>query len=189
MDTTRTSLLARIKDPADTRAWADFDAVYRPMVFRYARQLGLKPVEAEEVAQLVMVRVARRIGNFQYDPQKGRFRGWLFTLVQHQIHDLRARNTTPVAESDVFHRLAEEETPETIFERIWQEEHLRHCLALIRAEVEHSTYQAFHMHVIEQMSVDDVCQELGMTPNQVYKIKWRITRKLIERFKDYPDMA
>src|SRR3977135_2524821 len=88
MESTRASLLARIRDRDHSRAWSEFDAIYRPILFRFARSQGLAGTDAEEVAQLVLARVARRIGQFQYDPDRGRFRGWLWKLVAHQISDL-----------------------------------------------------------------------------------------------------
>ena len=37
MDTTVTSLLIRIKDVEDAKAWAEFDDIYRPILRRYAK--------------------------------------------------------------------------------------------------------------------------------------------------------
>ena len=51
MDTTRASLLLRIKDTRNTHAWAEFDAIYRPMLYRFARARGLDDAAAEDLVQ------------------------------------------------------------------------------------------------------------------------------------------
>ena len=41
MDTTRPSLLLRIRDRGDAGAWRTFDAIYRPMLYRFALALKI----------------------------------------------------------------------------------------------------------------------------------------------------
>ena len=48
MAVTRASLLLRIRDPKDNAAWKEFDAIYRPMLQRFARTMGLGAADAED---------------------------------------------------------------------------------------------------------------------------------------------
>ena len=64
------------------------------------------------------------------------------------------------------------------------EEHLRHCLESLRAEVEPATFSAFRHYVIDQWPIERVCEELSLTPNNVYTIKWRLTEKIAARMKE-----
>ena len=61
MATTRKTLLARVRDPADRDAWQQFYELYAPMIYRYARSLGLPRGDAEEVSSDCLEIVARRI--------------------------------------------------------------------------------------------------------------------------------
>ena len=88
MDTTRATLLERIRDRADTNAWGQFDAIYRPMLMRFAQGRGLSLSQAEDVTQHCMAAVHKHIDEFEYDPSKGRFRGWLRTLVNNRVRDM-----------------------------------------------------------------------------------------------------
>lgn len=185
MDTTRPSLLLRIRDRADGAAWAEFDAIYRPMLLQYARSRGLDAAVSEDVVQDCMTSIHQNIDRFEYDPRKGRFKGWLRTLVNNRFRNiLRDRKDQP-AESQDFKRPQQREAePDELFDRIWQQEHLKHCLKTIRDEVEESTFRAFVAYVIEDQPIDKVCADLGMNPNQVHAIKFRITRRLQQRMRE-----
>lgn len=185
MDTTRPSLLLRIRDRQDAAAWRTFDGIYRPMLHRYALACGLKDADAEDVVQHCMTAIQEKIGGFDYDPEKGRFKAWLRTIVQNRVRNL-ARDRHDVLDGDgQLARLeSRDESPEDVFERLWMQEHLWHCLELVRQEVEQPTFRAFEMYVIEQRPIEEICRELGVRPNLVYTIKWRLTEKVAERMRE-----
>ena len=43
------SLLVRLSDPRDERAWAEFTEIYAPLVRRLARQRGMQDADAEDL--------------------------------------------------------------------------------------------------------------------------------------------
>jgi RNA polymerase sigma-70 factor (ECF subfamily) len=181
-DLTRVSLLLRIRDPRDAAAWREFDAIYRPMLLRFAKARKLDAHEAEDVVQHCMTAIHEHIERFEYDPSKGRFKGWLRTIVNNRVRALLGRRRESLADTDQFNiEQQREQSPDEEFDRIWLEEHLKHALHLVRHEVEDSTYKAFRAHVIDGWSVEKTCTEFSMNANQIYRIKWRVTQKLRER--------
>jgi RNA polymerase sigma-70 factor (ECF subfamily) len=177
--------LLRIQNRADATAWREFDAIYRPLLHRYAKARGLDDAEAEDVTQHCMAAISAHIGSFEYDPAKGRFKGWLRTLVNNRVRNLIRDRRERIAESKDFKRVQVRElAPDEVFDRLWRKAHLKHCLELVRAEVESSTFRAFQYYAVQEWPLERVCQELGMTANQVYKIKWRVTQKLAEKMKE-----
>ena len=86
---TRPSLLVRIRDPGDREAWRQFVALYAPLIHRLARQRGLQDADAADLTQDVLRAVAMAAPGLVYDPSRGSFRGWLFTVTCHKIHDFR----------------------------------------------------------------------------------------------------
>ena len=82
---TRPSLLVRVRDAADGDAWKLFSNTYRPIVYQFVRKKGLQAADADDLTQQVMEQVARSIRTFQYDPERGRFRDWLYRITRRQL--------------------------------------------------------------------------------------------------------
>lgn len=181
MTTTRASLLVRIKDLGDSSAWTDFDAIYRPLLDRYARARGLTHSDAEDIVQHCMSAIACHIKSFDYDPATGRFKGWLKTLVNNRITDLFRKNQHVEGYSAALDRSQHREPqPDTVFEKMWMEQHLKRALKLVRQEVEVRTFRAYQLYVVEQLSAEKVCRQLDLNTNQLYSIRWRINQKVRE---------
>src|SRR6266852_2792530 len=104
---TRPSLLRRIRNPADTEAWQAFVDVYGPLIYRHGRSKGLQDADAAEVTQEVLLQVCRSIQQFEYSPERGRFRDWLGTVTQNKIRRFFHK------EADVVHArgYSQEEDP------------------------------------------------------------------------------
>ena len=190
MDTTRGSLLQKIRDRGNSVAWREFDAIYRPMILRLGRARGLDAATAEDVVQHCMLAIHRHIDGFDYDPRKGHFKGWLRTLVDNRVRNLLRDRHDQLADTKDFKRPQESEaSPEEVFERLWHQEHLDYCLGQIRAEVQESTFKAFELHVLEEWPVEKVSAALGMTNDQVYRIKWRVLQKLRAKMRELLEEA
>jgi len=185
VDTTRISLLLKIRNSDDANAWSQFDAIYRPILYRFATVRGLEHAAAEDVVQHCMVAVSEHIRSFEYDPSRGRFKGWLRTLVNNKIRNLLRDRRDRIAETRDFNIAdAREDAPDELFEKVWLDEHLKHALRIVRADVEPGTFAAFQAYVIEERPIEEVCKTCGMNPNQVHAIKWRMTKKLREAMTD-----
>lgn len=185
MNTTRASLLIRIKDPSDSMAWRDFDAIYRPMLHRFATLRGLDHSAAEDVVQHCMVAIHEHIRGFEYDPKKGRFKAWLRTMVNNRIRNLHRNRHEDEAKTQDFKRGQDRElSPDEAFDKVWMEEHLRHAMQDLRREAGDTTYAAFTAYAIDARPVEEVCKEFDLSANQLYKIKWRLTQRLSEMMKE-----
>lgn len=174
-DQTRPSLLLRVRDSTDQEAWTEFYELYAPLLYRYARAQGLNHADAEEIRSQCCESLVKQIPTFEYDRQKGGFKGWLRTMVSRRVIDRLRRNREKQLESADLRRLPCEEAPiDEIWERQWREQHLRFCVQALRSEVSDDTWEAFRLLVDEGMSVPDVCEQLGASANQVYKARARM---------------
>src|SRR5438046_952433 len=88
---TRQSLLARLKASPHDRDWEDFYAQYWAVILSFARRLGVDEHSARDVLQETMMLVIRKMPEFTYDPQRGRFRNWLLTLVTNKTREAMRR--------------------------------------------------------------------------------------------------
>ena len=84
---TRVTLLNRILDTADSEAWAEFARLYGPVVYGFARKRGLQDADAADLVQDVLRSVARNAHRIDYDPKRGTFRGWLYTVTRNKVYN------------------------------------------------------------------------------------------------------
>lgn len=179
MDATRRTLLARVKDRDDSRAWEEFAGLYRSLLQRYAGVRGLSGSEAEDAAETCMAALGDHVSSLDYDPDGIGFKHWVAALARRCVQNAtreRAR-TSEVATSPETQPPAEPE-PDEEFERIWNDEHLRHCLEQLRIEVEFKTFEAFRCLALDGWPVDRVCERYDLTPQYVYAMKSRLTQRL-----------
>jgi RNA polymerase sigma-70 factor (ECF subfamily) len=181
--TTQPSLLLRIRDPRDAQAWGRFVELYSPFLFSVCKQQGLQSADAADVTQEVMRTVAVAIPRFRYDPDRGAFRNWLFTVARSRINDFfRARRRQPVGtgESAVQDLLEEQADAAGAdqWERSWRQHVLGWAAERVRAEFEPATWRAFWATAVEGRAVKEVASELGLTAGAVYIARSRVTARL-----------
>ena len=111
MDRTRSTLLIRVRNPADARAWGEFVALYEPLLTAYVRHKGLSAEDARDVVQEVFARLVKILPEFELDRQRGRFRSWLWQICQSALGDwARQRRRQARAEDAWLDRLSEPRT-------------------------------------------------------------------------------
>ena len=81
-----TSMLGRVQQ-MHPDAWARLVIVFGPIVYRWARQAGLKGSDAADVVQDVFVAVARNVARFEPQKSHASFRSWLATITRNRVRD------------------------------------------------------------------------------------------------------
>lgn len=181
---TRPSLLARLQDAADEAAWGQFVGLYGPVVFGFARKRGLQESDAADLTQEVFRAMALAAPRFAYDPQRGSFRSWLYTVARNQLHDFlgrRRRQYSGSGDSGVLALLEELPAPENEHDS-WDQEYDRQLFAWaakqVQAAFHESSWQAFWQTAVEGREPKIVADELGMSLGALYIAKSRIRARL-----------
>src|SRR5262245_58872999 len=97
MHTTSVSLLERVRRPGEAKAWERFVELYTPLLYHWARSVGLQDQDAADLVQDVLTSLVRKMPEFTYDPGRS-FRAWLRTVTLNQWRDngkSRARRPLP----------------------------------------------------------------------------------------------
>ena len=182
---TRPSLLLRIRDSRDKDAWRQFVEVYAPLIYRFARRCRLQDADAAEVTQETLKAVARASKRLDYDPGRGSFRAWLFTVVRSKLANFRARESRPdrpTADAELDQLPAPDES-----EAVWELEYERRIFAWaadkVRPDFEASSWQAFWQAAVEGKSGKEVAEALGLSVGAVYIAKSRILARLKEQIR------
>jgi RNA polymerase sigma-70 factor (ECF subfamily) len=189
---TRNSLLARVQS-LDDDAWQEFVDIYRPVVFRLARKRGLQPADADDLAQRVFIAVGRAIGNWQPDPDRGRFRAWLGTITRNAIINALVRRPLDIATGGTSileqlgeHPAADEQARHEI-DLEYRRSMFRWAAQRIRHEFGDATWNAFWLTTVDGRDIAEMAAELGKSPGAVYAARSRVMRRLRDEIEVHGD--
>jgi RNA polymerase sigma-70 factor (ECF subfamily) len=179
--TTRTpsSLLARLRQPFEPEAWARFVALYTPLIYSWARHLGLQEQDAADLVQDVFVTLLQVLPTFNYDRQQS-FRKWLRTVAINRWKKERKRQRPRLVQGA-------EGQPEPVavgdaLEACWEAEYRQHlvrqALQLMRTDFEETTWKACWETAAAGRPAADVAAELSLTVGAVHAAKFRVLSRL-----------
>lgn len=182
---TRPSLLLRLRDSRDQRAWSEFDAAYSELIVRYARHRGLQFADAEEVRQSVLLKLSRSFSKWQFDPAKGRFRDFLGQCVRNAISTFFSRHKStdsPVSIDEVSLPSAGLDAADAIWEAEWLQNHYRRALQTLRATTDARTLGVFE-GLVSGGDPPELARRFETSEANVRKIKQRMRERLEETIR------
>ncbi len=188
---TRWSLVARLKNTGDQQSWAEFDELYRPLIFRVALKAGLREDEAQDVVQETMAAMCKHIEEFVPGSEHGSFRAWLFQMARWRIKDqfqkrMRSASaagevpTAGTARTATVERVPNAHEPDlvSLCDEAWASQLRGQALKELQLEVKAEHYQIFHLAVLEEKPVKEVARIVGRSAAQIYLIKHRVANAL-----------
>ena len=187
---TRPSLLVRLRNRSDDRAWEEFLEIYTPLILNLARRKGLQESDAADLLQDVFRAVAQAIDRYDPDPARGSFRAWLTRIARNLIvNQLIARRRHPAGTGgDTAAQLleghaapVEEET--ALFLAEYRRRLFLWAAEQVRGEFRMPVWQSFWMAGVEGRPAKAVAQALGLSVGAVYHNKSRVMARLRQRIE------
>jgi RNA polymerase sigma-70 factor, ECF subfamily len=176
MDDTSASLLHRLQSPKSDGAWRRFVELYTPLLLAWARAAGVPESDTPDLLQDVFALLWRKLPEFRYDPQRGRFRGWLRTVTLNRWRELARRRTV----TTVTGVLTELPAPDA--DGFWENEYrtrlVGRAVGILQADFQPATWQAFWRVVVDGDSAPAVATELGLTVGAVHAARFRVLARL-----------
>ena len=180
---TRSSLINRLKATINGESWEVFFNTYWELIFSVARRAGLSEDDSQDIVQETILKVHKSLDRFQYNRERGSFKGWLRTITRSRLNEhFKKQQRQPQTqqpredEDNPVANLADPQGPE--LERIWSEEWSRsliqRSLAFLKQQVSLKQYQIFKCHCIDEWTVKEVCGALNVNAAQVYMAKKRV---------------
>jgi RNA polymerase sigma-70 factor (ECF subfamily) len=162
-------------------AWDEFHKRYAAPIAAFARQIGVRAADLDDVVQDVLLGFYATSPTFVYDPSRGRFRGYLKTCTFHAVQKRLGHNAKfrglPLEQID-----PQALEVEQVWNDVWEQEQLRRAVEELRNEIGATkTFRAFEMYVILDLPPQEVSQKLDLHIDNVYRAKQSITRMLREK--------
>src|SRR5262249_47419710 len=147
---------------------------------------GLQDADAADLSQDVLGAVAGAVSRLEYDPAKGAFRNWLFTVVRRKLSNWRAArgNRTRGTGGSGMQKMLEPGPASGDLEAEWEAEWERRLVGgacdQVRKDTSSVTWQAFWRTAIDGRPGKQVAQELGLSVAAVYHARSRILARVKE---------
>ncbi len=189
---TTTLLLERLKDSRDTRAWEMFDQRFSGVILATAVKLGLTEADAADAAQETILQALRDYQAGKYDRSKGRLSTWIISIAHHRIVDAlrKRRRERDLAEGSRGGGRADDD-PSTgdvaaVFDQALERRIFEQAWEKIQAEskLARETLLAFELSALRQVPAAQVASRCGMSVEQVYVAKNRVSRRLQEMVEE-----
>ncbi len=185
MPKTRPSLLVRLRDPQDERAWMEFLDIYEPLIYRLARRKGFQHADAIDLSQEVFLAVAAAIDRWDPDPAQGSFRGWLFRIARNLMINLlikQKKNPQTAGNTEMTELLTQQPVSDAedsaLFDREYKREMFGWAAEQIRGDFRESTWKAFWLSSVEGQPIKQVATKLDLSLGAVYIARSRVMARL-----------
>jgi RNA polymerase sigma factor (sigma-70 family) len=185
--TTSPTLLGRLGDWRDHGAWLEFVGRYDPLIRLWSRRFNLDADANEELCQQIWMDVARRMHTYTYDPSLT-FRGWLRRISYSRAVDLlRTRRSKHVHLLGDLPDQADSGSRETIEVEPDESNDQKRLLLLrlgkqvqdaVKSRVEPQTWLAFWRVAVEDRTVRETGDALGMSYAAAFAAHKRVMRML-----------
>jgi RNA polymerase sigma-70 factor (ECF subfamily) len=188
MNSTSASLLQRLRQTAAAEAWTRFVKLYTPLLFFWARRLGLSHQDAADLVQEVFATLVLKLPGFEYDRDKG-FRNWLRTVLVNKWRDgCRRKIAAAGGQGDAaLAEVAAPDDPDAFGEAEYRRHLVQRALELMQAEFPERMWKACWEHVVNDRPAIDVAAELGIAVGTVYVAKSRVLSRLRQELADLID--
>ena len=178
---TSPTLLGQLRHNVSDEAWNRFVDRYAGAIFSWASGIGLQDSDAADVTQEVLLKLLNQLRTFQYQADKGSFRGWLKTVTVNAAKDCGRKLTRSQCDSAGLSKVGNTGGFEDLEKRIEQEyknELLQQARQIVKAKVQPKTWEAFHMTAELQQSASDAARQLGVPLGDIYVAKSRVIKLL-----------
>jgi RNA polymerase sigma-70 factor (ECF subfamily) len=176
-----------------THSWQQFYETYDTILRNFARACGMRGADLDDCVQEVWLAVITELSRFQYDPNRGRLRSWLYRLVRNKASDhVRRRVRSRTCRLDDAHepeRAAADADPAALYERRWNIEMVHVVLDELRKRVSQKSYSVLELRRIDECSVEQVAERLHLRPEQVRARHHRTQRLFRTLFDLYTGRA
>ena len=179
---TRMTLIKRVKDRLDDNSWEEFTQTYQPYIMTILHRSGIPSSHIQDLCQDILLKIWKSIESFEYDPEKCTFRTWLSVVCRNTVYKFSAKQKKLAIDDVEVPHIADEAEIDHIIEREWR--------LYIAAKALESVSRQFNKNALEAyrgfhkgQSVEDIAQSLEISESSIYvynkRVKDAMSREII----------
>jgi RNA polymerase sigma-70 factor (ECF subfamily) len=180
---TRPSLIVRLQEPQNERAWTEFVCAYEPFLTQLVRRQGTPERHVPDVTQQLLFTLARSVDGWRDDGREASFRRWLGRVARNVVLKFLSRERKQVGGlggTDFLEAL--HQAPDSVADDARRQEYERELILwaaeLVSASFRETSWRAFWATQVEGREVAEVASELGVSAGSIYMSRSRILARI-----------
>lgn len=186
---TRMTLIQRVKDRMDQQSWEEFTKFYSPYIMGILNKAGIEYEYVEDLCQDILLRIWKSIENFEYDPDKCKFRTWLGTVCRNCIYNFyeRVKKKHNNVDMDESYLPPGEADINEIIENEWQIYIAKKAFEKVSNSFNEKALKSY-TEFQKGKDVETIAKEIDVAENTIYvyhrRVKQAMTREILLLVKE-----
>lgn len=178
MHSTSESLLLKLKKSGTEEPWNRFVKLYTPLLFFWARRIGLQVSDASDLVQDVLGIVFQKLPYWQYDREKS-FRGWLRTITLNRHRELARKQKLKLeAGGSAIQSVADHQNAESTWDLNYARQLVASAVESMKDDFHRSTWRALKELMTTGDSVAEIARKNNVSVWTLYAAKTRLINRL-----------
>ena len=185
---TKQTLIMRAQNQDDNHAWNDFVSYYQPFIMVILNYSGIKKSDQDDLCQDILIKLWKNLQKFSYDPERGKFRSWLKTIIRNssidfyrkkkKIQDLEARSLDNSLDSVETSSDISEEELDKIIDKEWRTHVTKLAMERVEKAFSGNAVEVFKM-ALDEVPTKEISSRLEIAESSVHKLRKRVEEKLV----------
>jgi RNA polymerase sigma factor (sigma-70 family) len=180
---TRQTLIERVRNQYDEKAWEEFALAYEPYIYAIIRRMGMSPADSKDIHQNVILQIWKKLPEYQKKPGT-RFRGWVSTVTANAV---RYFMRTKANKSKTIDRFEQEYSTindnlsdmDKVAEEEWEIFISETAMINVGKTFSGNGVDVFQK-TLDGKSVSEIAIELKIEEGSVYQLRARVKKSLIK---------
>lgn len=182
---TRQTLIAKIRNQHDDKSWEEFVYFYERYIFVVINKMGVSYDNCEDLVQKVLLALWEKLPDFEYIPDKCKFRTWMNKIVKHVVISYfrkSQRHRNDIKRASLQHindNVDDFDLPDIydVAEVEWKTHVANLAWENVKGDFTGKAGDCFLLFS-EGKDIDTICEELDIKKNTAYVFKNRVQEKL-----------
>lgn len=187
---TQHTLLQRARNPNDEEAWREFVEFYDEFIRMILVQMNYQPSDFDDAIQDVLLKIWKSLPDFEFNPDRARFRTWLGRLIRNKVIDrIRSQkvydqhlNQLKGEMSQDERQLLSESDLDQLIEAQWQRHLTKRAFENIEGLFSKTALKVFEMSLFGQ-SAKEISEVLDIAQDSVRVLKNRVQKRFVEEIQ------
>lgn len=181
---TRMTLFDKIRSTNSEAAWAEYVSYYKGYIYALLHGMDISPNDCDDLLQVIFVKCWKYLPQFEYNPERCKFRSWLTIMVRNTVRDhLKSKahkNKQMETDIDLLNDSLQSESTDSLAkadEKEWRIYVAELAWKTVSKEFKNTVIEAFVRRANGE-KIASIAEDLNIAPSSVSTYETRVKRAI-----------